>query len=87
MTTPVRVAGFLLGLLVVFLAARGVGAVAAPDPAPPAPCQRPRLKSQCVLAKERMRPSSTSTKSSIDLAVSRVCCETPATQARIFFTR
>ena len=37
MTTPVRVAGFLLGLLVVFLAARGVGAVAAPDPAPPAP--------------------------------------------------
>ena len=37
MTTPVRVAGFVLGLLVVFLAARGVGAVAAPEPAPPAP--------------------------------------------------
>ncbi|MGH3348858.1 MAG: hypothetical protein ACRDO4_17910 [Nocardioides sp.] len=37
MTTPVRVVGFVLGLLVVFLAARGVGAVAAPDPAPPAP--------------------------------------------------
>jgi len=37
MTTPVRVVGFLLGLLVVFLAARGVGAVAAPEPAPPAP--------------------------------------------------
>ncbi len=37
MTTPVRVAGFVLSLLVVFLAARGVGAVAAPDPAPPAP--------------------------------------------------
>ncbi len=37
MTTPVRVVGYLLGLLVVFLAARGVGAVAAPEPAPPAP--------------------------------------------------
>ncbi len=37
MTTPVRVAGFVLSLLVVFLAARGVGAVAAPDPAPAAP--------------------------------------------------
>jgi hypothetical protein len=37
MTTPVRVVGYLLGLLVVFLAARGVGAVAAPEPAPPPP--------------------------------------------------
>jgi hypothetical protein len=37
MTTPVRVAGFVLGLLVVFLAARSVGAVAAPEPAPPPP--------------------------------------------------
>jgi hypothetical protein len=36
MTTPVRVAGFVLSLLVVFLAARAVGAVAAPEPAPPA---------------------------------------------------
>jgi hypothetical protein len=30
MSTPVRVAGFLLGLVAVFLAARGVGAVASP---------------------------------------------------------
>ncbi len=37
MTTPVRVVGYLLGLVVVFLAARGVGAVAAPEPAPPPP--------------------------------------------------
>ncbi len=37
MTTSVRVVGYLLGLLVVFLAARGVGAVAAPEPAPPPP--------------------------------------------------
>ncbi|HEX6149507.1 MAG TPA: hypothetical protein VFZ39_07040, partial [Nocardioides sp.] len=37
MTTSVRVAGYLLGLLVVFLAARGVGAVAAPEPAPSPP--------------------------------------------------
>ena len=34
MTTPVRVAGFVLSLLVVFLAARGVGAVVAPETAP-----------------------------------------------------
>jgi hypothetical protein len=37
MSTSVRVVGYLLGLLVVFLAARGVGAVAAPEPAPPPP--------------------------------------------------
>jgi hypothetical protein len=39
MTTPVRVAGFVLGLLAVFLAARGVGAVAAPEVASPAPAE------------------------------------------------
>jgi hypothetical protein len=37
MTAPVRIAGFVLGLLVVFLAARGVGAVVAPDPEPAPP--------------------------------------------------
>lgn len=37
MTTPVRLVGFLLGLLVVFIAARGVGAVTGPvaEPAQP----------------------------------------------------
>ncbi len=36
MSTPVRVAGFVLGLVAVFLAARGVGAVVPPigEPTP-----------------------------------------------------